>query len=33
LEKQGAGAVGERVSNYEELRRHFRASPYSHLFP
>jgi LPS sulfotransferase NodH len=33
LEKQGAGRVGERVSNYEELRRHFRGSPYSHLFP
>jgi hypothetical protein len=33
LEKQGVGGLRERVSNYEELRRHFRGSLYSHLFP
>jgi LPS sulfotransferase NodH len=32
LEKQGVGELSERISNYEELRRHFRRSPYSYLF-
>jgi LPS sulfotransferase NodH len=32
LEKQGVGELSERINNYEELRRHFRATSYSYLF-
>jgi LPS sulfotransferase NodH len=32
LEKQGRGALSERISNYGELQSHFRHSPYAHLF-